>query len=68
VTILAFACATVDEEREQIALRYAESVTGIFVDDGAGQRRSQPRAGAASAAASTRWTGEMRRRATTRSR
>jgi nicotinamidase-related amidase len=29
VTILTAACATVDEEREEIALRYAESVAGI---------------------------------------
>jgi nicotinamidase-related amidase len=31
VTILASACATVDEEKEHIALRYAESVAGIFL-------------------------------------
>ena len=31
VTILAEACATVDEEREAIALRYAESVAGIYL-------------------------------------
>lgn len=31
VTILASACATVDEQKEQIALRYAESVAGIHL-------------------------------------
>jgi nicotinamidase-related amidase len=31
VTILTAACATVDEEREEIALRYAESVAGIYL-------------------------------------
>jgi nicotinamidase-related amidase len=31
VTILTSACATVDEQREEIALRYAESVAGIFL-------------------------------------
>jgi nicotinamidase-related amidase len=54
VTILADACATVDEEREQIALRYAESVAGMFVDDGTGQRRRHAATSATSAAASTR--------------
>jgi nicotinamidase-related amidase len=32
VTILAGACATIDPELEQISLRYAESVAGMFVE------------------------------------
>jgi nicotinamidase-related amidase len=31
VTILAAACATIDEELERVALRYAEDVAGIYV-------------------------------------
>jgi nicotinamidase-related amidase len=31
VTVIAGACATIDEEVEQVALRYAEGVAGIFV-------------------------------------
>jgi nicotinamidase-related amidase len=31
VTILTAACSTVDEEREQVALRYAEDVAGIYL-------------------------------------
>jgi nicotinamidase-related amidase len=34
VTILTAACATVDEEREEIALCYAESVAGIYLAGG----------------------------------
>jgi len=34
VTILTAACATVDAERETIALRYAESVAGIYLANG----------------------------------
>jgi nicotinamidase-related amidase len=34
VTILTGACATVDEKREEIALRYAESVAGIHLANG----------------------------------
>lgn len=34
VTIVTSACATVDEERERVALRYAESVAGIFLEVG----------------------------------
>jgi nicotinamidase-related amidase len=32
VTIIASACLTIDEEREEIALRYAREVGGIFVE------------------------------------
>ena len=32
VTILAGACATIDEELEQISLRYAEQVAGMYVE------------------------------------
>jgi nicotinamidase-related amidase len=32
VTILAGACATIDEELEQISLKYAEEVAGIYVE------------------------------------
>jgi nicotinamidase-related amidase len=32
VTILARACATIDEELERISLRYAEQVAGMFVE------------------------------------
>jgi nicotinamidase-related amidase len=34
VTILTAACSTVDEAREEIALRYAEEVAGIYLADG----------------------------------
>jgi nicotinamidase-related amidase len=33
VTILAGACATLDEQIEQVALRYADEVAGIVVDE-----------------------------------
>jgi nicotinamidase-related amidase len=32
VTILTSACLTIDEEREQVALRYAREVGGIYLD------------------------------------
>jgi nicotinamidase-related amidase len=31
VTILSGACATIDQELEQISLRYAEQVAGMYV-------------------------------------
>jgi nicotinamidase-related amidase len=36
VTIITSACLTVDEQREDIALRYAREVAGIFLEDRAG--------------------------------
>jgi hypothetical protein len=33
VTILTAACVTVDQEREDVALRYARDVAGILLED-----------------------------------
>jgi nicotinamidase-related amidase len=41
ITILTCACATVGEEREEIALRYAESVAGIFLAKGVSDAREK---------------------------
>lgn len=40
VTILVSGCLTIDEERENVALRYAEEVAGIFVEGLAALRQS----------------------------